>query len=342
MASDAVAKARALEDRMRARARPREGDAATSTPDAEPHDDPMAEVEVVSQSAARRKRKPARVLSDDKHPQMDFFTADFVDVAQKNDRHSMEHPLFSLKKRPDTKIRVYEHNDVEITITPSVLGLATIWDKDLLIYATSQLVQGINEGRTDAVNRTVRFTAYDYFVSTNRGTSGAEYESLERTLERLKGTQIKTNIATGGERRKRGFGMIEDWEIVERGRDGKMVAIELTLSKWLYNAVQALEVLTINKDYFRLTGGLEKRLYELARKHCGNQALWTVGEEILFKKSGSTGTLREFRRLLKEIIQADCLPDYRAKYDEKARRVVFYTKNMRQLTATVLEALDKH
>lgn len=155
MAGDALAKARALEDRMRARAKLRESNAPPLTPDVDPRNDATADVEVVSQPAARRKRKPARVLSDDKHPQLDFFTADFVDVAQKNDRHSMEHPLFSLKKRPDTKIRVYQHNDVEITITPSVLGLATIWDKDLLIYATSQLVQGINEGRTDAANRTV-------------------------------------------------------------------------------------------------------------------------------------------------------------------------------------------
>lgn len=350
MSGDALTKARALEERMRARTEHHGNDAVASTPrthsfeiESEQADieENLEEIQAASQPAATRRRKASRMLSDDKHRQLDFFTADFVDVAQKNDRHSMEHPLFSLKKRPDTRIRVYQHNEVEITLTPSVLGLATIWDKDLLIYATSQLVQGINEGRTDSASRTVRFTAYDYFVSTNRGTSGADYESLERTLERLKGTQIKTNIAAGGERRKRGFGMIEDWEIVERSGDGRMVAIEITLSKWLYCAVQALEVLTINKDYFRLTGGLEKRLYELARKHCGNQALWTVGEEILFKKSGSTGTLREFRRMLKEIVQADCLPDYRATYDPKTRRVVFYTKDMRRLTTASLKALQK-
>ncbi|WP_345817785.1 replication initiator protein A (plasmid) [Paraburkholderia sp. PREW-6R] len=337
MDGDALAKARALEERMRTRARRGEDAAPTIGPAEDGGQNDTDSGRTATTVAVRR--KSARMLSDERHRQLDFFTADFVDVPQKNDRHSMEHPLFSLKKRPDTTIRVYEHNNVEITITPSVLGLATIWDKDLLIYATSQLVQGINEGRTDVTNRTVRFTAYDYFVSTNRGTSGAEYESLERTLERLKGTQIKTNIATGGERRKRGFGMIEDWEIVERGRDGRMVAVEITLSKWLYNAVQALEVLTINKQYFRLTGGLEKRLYELARKHCGNQACWAVSEEILFKKSGSTGTLREFRRLVKEIVQADCLPDYRAAYDAKARRVIFYTRDMRRLTAAALKTV---
>lgn len=281
----------------------------------------------------RKRSTPPRTI------QRDFFVADFVDVAGKSDRHSMEHPLYSLKKTPDMETRHYEHNGVEITVTPSSKGIATIWDKDLLIYATSQLVQGINTGRADVKNRTVRFTAYDYFVSTGRGTSGAEYEALEDTLERLRGTGIKTNIETGGQRRRKGFGLIEDWEIVERGRDGRMDSVEVTLSQWLFNAIRSLEVLTINKDYFRLTGGLEKRLYELARKHCGNQATWSVGEDILFKKSGSTGNIRDFRRMVKNIIKKDSIPDYRMLYNEKERQFFFYTKDMKQLNMAALGKL---
>ena len=63
-----------------------------------------------------------------------------------------------------------------------------------------------------------------------------------------------------------------------------MVAVEVTLNEWLYNAIVAREVLTRNRDYFRLDGGLERRLYELARKHCGNQAKWLIGLELLHKK----------------------------------------------------------
>jgi len=91
---------------------------------------------------------------------------------------------------------------------------------------------------------------------------------------------------------------------------GRMVAIEITLSQWLYRAVLAREVLTLNADYFRLDGGLERRLYELARKHCGRQASWTVGLELLHKKAGSAATLRKFRELVKRTAASNVLPDY--------------------------------
>ena len=74
-------------------------------------------------------------LLPDRHPTRDFFIADILDWALKDDRHSMEHPMFSLSKKPDRRIRHYEHNGNSITIAPGAYGLATIWDKDILIYA---------------------------------------------------------------------------------------------------------------------------------------------------------------------------------------------------------------
>jgi plasmid replication initiation protein len=59
----------------------------------------------------------------------------------------MEHPIFSLATRPDTRVLHYAHNDVEVTVTPSVKGRATIHDKDILIYCVSQLVAALNAGR---------------------------------------------------------------------------------------------------------------------------------------------------------------------------------------------------
>src|SRR5712691_2787113 len=101
-----------------------------------------------------------RALLPDRHPTRDFFIADILDWALKNDRHSMEHPMFSLSKKPDKRIRRYEHNGISVTVTPSVLGLATIWDKDILLYCISVLVEALNQARRD-VSRTVRLTAYD-------------------------------------------------------------------------------------------------------------------------------------------------------------------------------------
>ena len=211
-------------------------------------------------------------------------------------------------------------------------GLATIWDKDVLIYLISQLMEGMNRGRADAVHRVARFTVYDYLVSTNRGTGGDHYKRLEASLDRLKGTTIKTDLRTGGVRIKQAFGLIDDWRIVERSpSDERMIACEVTLSEWIYNAVRAREVLTISRDYFRLRGGIERRLYELARKHCGRQARWVIGVDLLHKKSGTLGSLREFRRTLRQIAESDVLPDYRLHYQEDLDRALFLSRDSKAL-----------
>jgi Plasmid replication initiator protein len=281
---------------------------------------------------AGRQKRPK--LLPDRHPNRDFFIADILDWALKNDRPTMEHPMFGLSKNPDHRIRHYEHNGRKITIKPGADGLATIWDKDVLIYAVSQLIEGMNRGRPD-ISRTVRLTAYDLLVSTNRHTGGGDYDQLARAFERLAGTRITTDIKTNGVRQREGFGILDAWKIIEKNpADGRMVAIELTLSDWLYNAIVAREVLTISRDYFRLRGGLERRLYELARKHCGHQARWMIGLELLHKKSGSTTTLKEFRRLVKKAAASDALPDYRMQYDREADQVVFHNKEAARALAS--------
>ena len=264
-------------------------------------------------------------LLPERRDQLDFFVCDILDAVPKDDLGSMEHPMFALSKNKDTAIRHYEHNGNSVTITPSVLGLATIHDKDVLIYCVSQLMQALNEDRP--VSKTVRVTAYNLLKSTNRPTAGTGYQGLEAALERLSGTRIKTNILTGGVRIRDIFGLIDKVRIIERSpTDSRMVSIEITLSDWLYNAVLSSEVLTIHKDYFRLGKGIERRLYELARKHCGKQRKWPIGLELLQKKCGSKGTLKKFRQNMMTIIDANQLPDYRMMYSEKGDKVTFYSR----------------
>ena len=107
-----------------------------------------------------------------------------------------------------------------------------------------------------------------------------------------------------------GFGLIEGWQIVRRTRAGRMVSVSVTLSEWLYRAILARSVLTLSRDYFTLRRPLERRLYELSRKHCGRQSRWRVSLEVLQKKTGSASPRRVFRAMLREIIAADRLPDY--------------------------------
>lgn len=271
------------------------------------------------------------------HADRNFFLCDLFDYAMKDDGVSMEAPIFTLATKPDLSIWHWESKDGSraVTVTPSVKGRATQFDKDVLIYVISHMTEALNRGRADAQNRTVRFTVYDYLVSTNKAINGRSYERLSDAFERLRGTTLKTNIKTGGQRTREIFGIIERAKIVEKSPDDeRMIAVEITLSEWLFNAIQAHEVLTIHRDYFRLRRPLERRLYELARKHCGHQTMWSIGLELLQEKAGSKCSLREFRRMLREVVVADTLPDYRMTLDD-TDKVVFYVKNPRRLSAGI-------
>ena len=252
----------------------------------------------------------------------DFFVCDFFGVAPKHDLASMEHPVFSLSTRPDRRILSYLHNGVEITVTPSVRGRATIFDADILIFCISQLTAALNAGR--AVSRVLTLTAHDLLLATGRETSGDSYRRLKEAFERLAGTRITTNIVTGETEVTTGFGLIEGWEIVRKTRGGRMVSVSVTLSDWLYQAVLSRSVLTLNRDYFGLRKPLERRLYELARKHCGQQRSWRVSVETLLKKSGSTSPRRVFRAMVREVIARDSLPDYH--FEEESGDMIAVTR----------------
>lgn len=287
--------------------------------------------------------QPVKGLVRQRHPNRDFFLADMFDYAMKDDGATMEAPIFTLATKPDLSIWTWESKDKSksIKVTPSVLGRATQFDKDVLIYVVSQLTEALNRRREDAQNRTVRFTVYDYLVTTNRGVGGDDYRRLQEAFERLRGTSITTDIKTGGERVKEGFGIIDSWRIIEKSRENeRMIAVEITLSRWLYNAVQAYEVLTIHPDYFRLRKPLARRLYELARKHCGHQTSWAIGLELLRDKSGSKSTIREFRRAVRAIAADDSLPEYRVMVGQDDK-VTFYVRDNARLTRGISKRVDQ-
>ena len=265
-------------------------------------------------------------LLPDRYPTPDFFVCDIFDAVPKGDMASMEHPIFSLSTKPDRRQRRYELNGNFLEITPSVLGGATIHDRDILIYCISQLISAANEGR--AVSSTVRFRAFDLLMATNRMTNGQGYDGLKAALERLRGTTISTNITTGGQEQLDVFGLIDRAKIVRQTRDGRMQEVEIELSDWVFNAIRSNEVLTLHRDYFRLRKPLERRIYELARKHCGSKTEWRIGLALLQKKCGSTSTPREFKRLLLGIIEADAahdhMPDYKIRLDDD--QVIFVNK----------------
>lgn len=265
-------------------------------------------------------------LLPDRHPQHDLFICDVADAVLKDVMQQMEHPFYSLSKKPETTVREYSHNGNWLRVTPSVKGLATIYDKDILIYCISQIMHKLNNNL--AVSKRVRINSRDLLIFTNRGTSGRDYQALQEAFERIRGTVISTNIRSGDEEQVDTFGLIESSSIRRKhGLDGRLLWCEVTLSDWVFNAIRAKEVLTLHRDYFRLRKPIERRIYEIARKQCGYQPEWPIGLDLLHKKSGSKSTLKEFRRALRHLAKNDHLPDYRVEFDEAADKVIFRNRD---------------
>lgn len=266
-----------------------------------------------------------------RHPNRDFFVCDIFDALPyfKDDMASMEHPVFSLSTKPDMRTLHYEHNGNSITIKPGADGLATIHDKDVLLYCASYLRTAIQEGHEP--KQRLQFTAYDLLISTNRSTDGDSYERLKSAFDRLSGTRITTNIKTGGLQIEEGFGLLDAWRIVKEDRNGRVIAVEVKLSDWFYHAIIANELLTINRDYFRLRKPIERRIYELARKHCGDQPSWKVRLETLHKKIGTTAPLRKLRVPLVGLTATNHLPDYNVSLSDDD--IITFTNRRRSIPA---------
>jgi plasmid replication initiation protein len=266
----------------------------------------------------------SQLFLPERHPVRDFFVLDALDVSPRSDMASMEHPIFSLSTKPETRPLKYTHGENSLEIIPSVLGLPTVFDKDVLIYCISRLIAMQNEGRQ--IGPCIRLTTHDLLVQTNRPTNDLGYERLAPALDRLRGVSIKTNIKTGDEITTRGFGLISEYEY---NRKGSMFAdrlryLEIELSPWLFRAIEACEVLPISRGYFRLRRPLDRRIYELARKHCGQQNRWRVSFDVLQKKSGSNSPAKKFAFFIRHLTASNHLPDYTMTLEED--QVVFWRR----------------
>lgn len=236
--------------------------------------------------------------------QMDLFLGDLLVPATKDDRASMEHPFFSIRKGGDRKIRKYEdpRSKASLEIHPSTNGSATIWDKDILIYLGSVLRKAMDGDVM--VAPTFTFTAQDLLRSIGRGSGGKDYKELETALDRLVGTRVKTNIATGDQVVTENFNLLDSYRLLGT-RSGRLDKVRVTVSQWFYRAIESKEILSIPPKYFEIRGGLERRVYEIIRKHCGNQASFMISLDRLYLKSGSTSPERRFRFELRQLVGKD-------------------------------------
>src|SRR4051812_25419221 len=265
-----------------------------------------------------------------KHPNRDFFILDIADVVPKDDTTSMEHPIFSLATKPDMRELRYENGGVMLKVIPSGHGLATIHDKDILIWAISKIVDAKNRGA--AYSKTVRGSGYELLAATNRPTNNLGYSRLEAALIRLSGTRFVSNIKTGGKIETRIFGLVDEasfhYDVESTMRRD---SVEVVLSDWLFRAVDNFEVVTISPEYFELRRPLERRLYEIGRKHCGYNTKWIISLDKLQKKTGSNALLKRFRHNVREIISEDTTPFYRLELTELDRVIYRPRVTVRQI-----------
>ena len=233
----------------------------------------------------------ARHQSSSERGQLNLFRALPGDFAPRDAQDLMAYPFFSLAK--SKRIAPIDFKAGDVTIRVEAVpdhGMATIWDADILIWAASQIVEARDAGlRT---SRLMATTPYEILTFVGRGVSLRDYQRLKAALDRLQSTTVATSIRQPAEGRRHRFSWINEWQ--ERtDRDGRPVGVELILPDWFYRAVldDAL-VLTIDRAYFDLTGGLERWLYRVVRKHGGRQSFgWSFDFAHLHRISAASPCL---------------------------------------------------
>ncbi|MBS7663591.1 replication initiator protein A [Pseudomonas lalucatii] len=243
--------------------------------------------------------------------QLVLFRALPGDLAPRDAQDLMAHPFFSLAKSRRTVPIDFHSGEVRVRVEGTLEhGIATIWDADILIWAASQLVEACDAGIP--TSRLMRATPYQILRFIGRGTSLRDYQRLKAALDRLQSTSVATSLRAPSGRRLHRFSWINEWKELAAA-DGRPLGIELILPDWFYRGVldQAL-VLTIDPAYFRLTGGIERWLYRLVRKHGGKQKDgWQFDFRHLYRKSGSSARYSDFAKDLRVLAVRQSLPGYR-------------------------------
>jgi plasmid replication initiation protein len=271
----------------------------------------------------RRKIPPP---GNDGRPQyeLEFFVTALTDMPFRDMREGMGLPLVSLSKSPRHEPIEWRSNDGKLLckVSAGASGMATIWDYDVILYAASVLNREIERGNPTSPR--MRVHPYDLLKALGQDVGGKEYRRLKSAIERLVGTMVTIERpgVQADHRRVRTFNWLAAGELEFDEATGQTAWVELELPSWLYElVVQRRDILAISADYFRLTGGVERWLYRLARRHAGRQPNGCrFGFETLHQRSGSIRELKKFAFDLRRIIRNDPLPDYSLQHEIDDRR----------------------
>lgn len=243
--------------------------------------------------------------------QGDLFALDSPLLKEVRGEHSlMAFPFFALSKGKWTKPLTYKTESVSIEIMATPAGVATIYDKEVLLYIASLMVAKMEAGMQPAQD--FQFSAHDLFRVTGDGGSARSYARLSDALQRLQGTQIKTNIEAGGEGQTGFFSWLSDAQLQytkTKGGDRRLKAVKVRLCDWLYRAIlRDQRILAYAPSYFTL-GPVERRLYEVARSTCPTGSI-DVDIDELRLQLGYQSPLKSFRFELKRIVDENTVPGF--------------------------------
>jgi plasmid replication initiation protein len=246
--------------------------------------------------------------------QFDLFLPYIADLPLRDQREMMERPFFSLAKSKRVKPIDYTAPDgrlwVHVSANPAY-GMATIWDADILIYCASVLADMARRGAND-VPRKLHIMPYDLLRAIRRPTTGRSYELLGQALDRLVSTTIKTNIRAEN-RREATFSWLDGWTQLVDEKTERSRGMTLELSSWFWEGVMMKGgVLSIDRAYFDITGGRERWIYRVARKHAGGagEGGFAIAMPTLFEKSGAEGQYRRFKFEMLKLAEKNDLPGY--------------------------------
>ena len=256
-------------------------------------------------------------------------------TSPRDQRDLMSQPFFSLAKGRRTAPILYEAGGIRVEVHGfPEHGMATIWDADVLIWAASQIVEAADHGLK--TSRFFRFTPYQLLIAIGRGPGQSQYVRLKRALQRLQSTVVLTTIRHGVNWRRMQFSWINEWEELVDAC-GHCHGMEFVLPEWFYRGVLDRSlVLTIDPAYFALTGGIERWLYRVARRHAGHQPQgWAFELRHLYAKSGSAARFSDFALDLRRIAVRQTLPGYDLFIELQDTRELLRVLPRRRSTGTV-------
>lgn len=257
--------------------------------------------------------------------QSDLFLPYVSDLPLRDQRETMERPFFSLSKNKRLKPIEYTSPDGKVFVSVYAnekFGMATIWDADILIWAASTISRLKKSGVND-IPRTLHCQPFDILKTIGRATGGKEYRLLRESLGRLQSTTIVTNIrADKTKTKRRQFSWIESFTDLIDEETEQSRGMSITLADWFYEGV-LMEggVLAIDPVYFTITGGRERWLYRVARKHAGGADAegFAISLRTLFEKSGAEGAYRRFKFEIQAIVRRNKVPDFIFQLDDDER-----------------------